>query len=83
MLLYLNQLNICRDFLLSWMELVEDEDAILPWDVDDHCHDELTLFEYNSALAGNEFKLKCRGKEKGTSLHYHLYIYPLHYWIYI
>jgi len=65
------------------MELMGDEDVMLPWDVDDHCHDELTLFEYDNALAGNELKLKCRGKEKGTSLHYHLYIYPLHYWIYI
>ncbi len=53
---------------------MDDEDTMLPWDVDDHCHDELTFFEYDSALAGNEFKLKCRGKEKGTRMHYHLYI---------
>jgi hypothetical protein len=62
---------------------VDDEDAMLPWDVDDHCHDELTLFEYDNALAGNEFKLKCRGKERGANQHYYLYIYRLHYWIYI
>jgi hypothetical protein len=33
------------------MELVDDEDAMLPRDVDDHCNDELMLFEYDSALA--------------------------------
>jgi hypothetical protein len=61
------------------MELVEDEDDMLPWHVDDHCHDELTLLEYDRALAGNDLKLACRMKEKGSNLQYDLYIFSLHF----
>ena len=52
------------------MQLVKDEDDMLSWHVDDHCHDELTLLEYDRALAGNDSKLACRVKGKGSNLQY-------------
>ena len=48
------------------MESEEDEDDMLPWHVDDHCHEDLTLLEFDRALPGDLFKLACRGKEKGN-----------------
>jgi hypothetical protein len=58
------------------MEVVEDKDGMLPWYVDDHCHEELTLLEYERAMPGIYFKLACRGQENGN-LPYHLFICPL------
>ena len=55
---------------------MEDEDGMLPLHVDDHSHEELTLLEHDQELPGNDFKLACRGKEKGN-LPYHLFIRPL------
>jgi hypothetical protein len=48
------------------MEAEEDEDDMLPWHVDDHCHENLTKPEFDRALPGDLFKFSCRGKEKGN-----------------
>jgi hypothetical protein len=70
----------CREYLQSWMEALDDEDGMLPWHVDDHCHDDLTLLEYDRASHGGQFKLACREK-KGSNMPSQLVICPLHYWI--
>ncbi len=61
------------------MEGAEDEEDMMPRHVDDHSHDDLTLLEYARALPASALKLSCRGKEKGSNLHYYFFISPLHY----
>ncbi len=56
-----------------------DEDDMMGWHVDDHCHDDLILLEYGCALAGDELKLACRGKETGRIIVFQLIMRPLHY----
>ena len=46
------------------MEALDDEDCMLPWHVDDHCQNDLTLLEYDRGSPGGQFKLACRGKKK-------------------
>ena len=59
----------CREYLQNWMEALVtccrgmsmiNEDDMLPWHVDDHCHDDLTLLEYDRALHVGQFELACR-----------------------
>jgi hypothetical protein len=58
----------CREYLQSWMEALDDEDGMLPWHVDDRCHNDLTLLEYDRGSPGGQFKLECRGNEKGSNI---------------
>ena len=55
------------DFLCRWQQSLEDEDDMLPWEVDDHCDDGISLLEFARALHGMRLKLVCRDKEQGTS----------------
>ena len=55
---------------------MEDEDEMLPWNVEDFGDDRLTLCEYDRAIPGMQFKLVCRGKEKGSEMPYYPFVHP-------